>query len=127
MTSSHDTALDALDGFWSVIRAKADADPAFAHQLVAALHIPIEFRIEPPVDTETFKAVHPYISPRVLAEKGETRFREYFDALTDAQKKTVIKNNNFASPDAIGRKRGSALVDILWAGAKAQADRMAGR
>lgn len=125
MTSSHESALDALDGFWSVIRDKADADPAFARALLSALSIPIAFQIQPPLDAEAFKAAHPYIAPRAMVAQGEERFREFFNALTDAQKKAVIKSNNYASADAIGKKKGAALVDILWTAATAQAERMA--
>jgi hypothetical protein len=127
MTSSHESALEALDGFWSVIRDKADADPTFARALVSALNIPIAFKIEPPLDAEAFKAVHAFISPRALVDQGEERFREFFNTLTDAQKRTVIKNHNFASVEAIKTPKGVALVDILWKAAKAQADRMDGR
>ena len=127
MTSSHDSALEALDGFWTVIREKADSDPAFARALVSALNVPIEIKIEPPLDAEAFKAVHAYISPRALVDQGEVRFRECFNALTDAQKNTVIKNQNYASADAIAGKRGAALVDILWLAASAQAERLSNR
>lgn len=127
MTGSHDSALEALDGFWNAIRNKADSDPTFARELVSALRIPIQFRIEPPLDAEAFKAVHPFISPRALVDQGEERFREVFSALTDAQKKAVIKNNNYASADALVRKKGTALIDILWSAASAQAERMASR
>jgi hypothetical protein len=127
MTSSHDSAIEALDGFWNVIREKADLDPAFARAIVSALKIPIMIKIEPPLDAEAFKAVHAYISPRALIELGEERFREFFNALTDAQKKAVIKNQNYASADAIAGKKGAALVDIVWLAANAQADRLSNR
>lgn len=127
MTGSHDSALEALDGFWNAIRNKADSDPAFALALVSALGIPIQFKIEPPLDAPAFKAVHAFISPRALVDQGEDKFRELFSALTDAQKKAVIKNNNYASADALVKKRGAALIDILWSAASAQAERMASR
>jgi hypothetical protein len=127
MTDSHDSALEALDGFWSAIRNKADSDATFARDLVSALAIPIQFKIEPPLDATAFKAVHAFISPRVLVDQGEDKFRELFSALTDAQKKTVIKTNNYASAEALQKKRGVALIDILWSAASAQAERMASR
>lgn len=127
MTSSHETALDALEGFWNVIRDKANTDPAFARALVTALNIPIAFEIQPPLDAETFKAVHPFISPRAMVGQGEEKFREFFNALTDPQKRTVIRNHNFASAEAVKTVKGTVLVDVLWKAAKAQADRMAGR
>jgi hypothetical protein len=125
MTSSHESALEALDGLWNVIRNKADSDPAFAQELVSALRIPIQFKIKPPLDPAAFRAVHGFISPRALVDQGEEKFKEFFSVLTDTQKKTVIKNNNYASADDLVRKRATELIDILWRAASAQAERMA--
>jgi len=127
LTDSHDSALAALDAFWNVIRKKADEDQKFASALVAALGVPIEFKVETPPDAEGFARIVNYIEPRIIAKRGEAEFREIFTALSDPQKKTVIKAYNLASSDAVTGKRGPALVDLLWEAASAQEKRMAQR
>lgn len=127
MTRSHDSALAALDAFWGVVREKADADASFANSLVNALAIPIEIKVETPPDAEGFARIVNFIEPRVLAKRGEAEFRAIFTALTDAQKKAVIKNYNLASTEALKGKKGPALVDVLWEAGSAQAERMGGR
>lgn len=107
---THSTPLGALDSFFAVIRARADRDPDFARDLVRALGIPVEFRVE---EAEA-ATLMPYADPVIIAGKGIDEFRRVFQKFKDADIKKIIRNHNLASADDLVGRKGAALRELLW-------------
>jgi hypothetical protein len=106
------------------VRRRAEADPAFAAELVKALAIPVEIKIERSPDVAAHILL---LDPFVIAGRGEVAFREVFSAMEDRDKKKVIVAYNLAPSEQVtgrGTPRGPALVELMWKAATAQRERM---
>jgi hypothetical protein len=122
--NSHTSALGALDAFWATLRRQAERDPTFAAQLVKALSIPVEIKIETSADVS---AAMPHLDPVVIAGQGLDGFRATFGRLKDADLRRVIKAYNLAPSESLagkGAPKGEALVALLWEGASSQRRRL---
>lgn len=127
MSERHSSALGALDAFFTAVRSQAERDSVFAAELVQALSVPIEIKVETPADVVA-NMLH--LDPVVIAGRGYEVFREVFVPIPDASKKKIIKHYNLADPTTLtgrGSPRGEALVDLLWEAASAKRARFVSR
>lgn len=122
--SSHSSAKDALEAVFSTIRRQVDRDPAFGAELISALQIPVQIKIE---NSAGVQAALLFLDPVVIAGQGLDEFLKVFGSMKDPDKKKVIKAYNLASAEELtGRDapKGRALVELMWNAACAQRKRL---
>lgn len=121
---SHSSAVDALEAVFASIRRQAERDPSFAAELISALQIPVEVKIE---GANGVQGAMLYLDPVVIAGKGLDEFLSVFGAMKDPEKKKVIRAYNLAAPESLSGKdapKGPALVELMWTAARAQRERL---
>jgi hypothetical protein len=95
----------ALDKFFAIVRDEAASNPVFAARLLNALDVNVMFRGKDAADA---------IDPLLIASKGLEEFRVTFLSFDDKTLKKLLSDHNLASKTDIGKRKGTALVDLLW-------------
>lgn len=122
--TSHKSALDALEAFFSTVRRQVERDPAFAAEMLRSLAVPVEIHVQGGAGVQAAMLL---LDPVIIAGKGLDEFRKVFGAMKDTDKKKVIVTYNLAPADTLkGRDapKGEALVELMWQAAKAKRDRL---
>lgn len=122
--TSHNSAVDALETVFAAIRRQAERDPAFGAELLSALKIPVEVRVEGGAGVQANML---FLDPVVIAGKGLDEFLLVFGRLKDPDKKKVIKAYNLASAEELsgrGSPKGQELVELMWKAASAKRKRL---
>lgn len=101
----------ALERFFDIVREEASHNPRLAARLTEALGYTVIFR-----GTEAKNAVDPI----QVALAGEEEFRRTFLTFSDKDLKAIITSFNLATKADLAKRKGPQLVDLMWAGAKAQ-------
>ena len=121
--SGYPSGIAALDEFFRVIRARADADQQFQAALIQALGLPVRISIEVAADVT---ANISFLDPVAIAGRGVDEFRAVFAKLKDAEIKKVLKHYNLTSADNLkgkGAPKGEALLELLWDAARSRRGR----
>ena len=98
--------VSALDGFFSVVREEAAANPTFARRLHDALGSTVLFQ-----GGDATAAVDPVL----MVGQGVEAFRESFLTFKPAELKKIMKDFGLAVPaDFKGKTKTPQLVELMW-------------
>ena len=111
-------ASKALDGFFAVVREEAVRNPVFGARLLDALGVTVEYR---------GTVVGDVVDPIALVRQGQEKFRATFLTFDDKTLKKVLNDHGLASKTDIGKRKGPALVELLWERAEAKHSSLFGR
>ncbi len=95
----------ALDGFFAVVREEAVRNPAFGARLLNALGFTVEYR---------GAIAGEVVDPIALVRQGQEKFRATFLTFDDKTLKKILADHGLASKTDIGKRKGPALVELLW-------------
>ena len=109
---------EALDRFFAIVRQEAVRNPGFGARLLDALNVQVLYQGDVAAEV---------IDPVGLVGHGQEEFRKIFLGFDDKRLTKFLKDFDLASKTDIGRRKGPALVDLLWERASTKHEQLFGR